>query len=89
MCLWFGSLVRLILPRRGLHAIALLFLMLVLPIAAQAAGYTYTAGSFNQGFDVNDPRRNLNWHNEFNWEPQGIPGAGDSATISSNASLVF
>ena len=67
---------------RWLQVFMWLFLTIVTPFAAQAASYTYTAGSYNQGFGINDPRRNYNWHNEFNWEPQGIPGAGDSATIS-------
>ena len=73
----FGSF----LLRRGMHAFVLLLLTFALPMMAQAADYVYTAGSFNQGFGVNDPRRNYNWHNEFNWEPQGIPNAGDGATI--------
>ncbi len=30
----------------------------------------------------------MNWHNEFNWEPQGIPTGGDSATIV-NDGFVF
>lgn len=67
--------------RRILHALMLLVVTFALPIVAQATSYTFTEGSFNQGFGTDDPRRNRNWHNEFNWEPQGIPSAGDSATI--------
>jgi hypothetical protein len=67
---------RSFLPWRGLHAIVLLLLTFALPMAAQATSYTFTEGSYNQGFGVYDPRRNSDWHNELNWEPQGIPRRG-------------
>ena len=58
-------------PRCGLHTIVLLFLSLAAPFAAQAS--VFTAGSFDKIGDINDPRRNYNWHNALNWEPEGIP----------------
>ena len=76
----------LYVARRALCA-AVFMLTLAASIAVQAASYTYTANSQNL-FGPNDPRRNLNWHNEFNWEPQGIPTGGDSATIV-NDGFVF
>jgi hypothetical protein len=66
-----------------------LFLLLALigsvPGNATAIGYTWTGASMADSGLPSD-QRNLEWQNPRNWKPNGVPGSGDSATIS-NASV--
>lgn len=68
--------------RRSLPALVLLLLTIIAPLASQAS--IFTAGSSNV-FGPGDPRRNNNWHNEYNWEPEGIPSS--QATIPAGQSV--
>lgn len=58
--------------RRAAFGFWLLFVMLAAPLAVQAS--VFTGGSSNV-FGPTDPRNNLDWQNEFNWEPVGIPSS--------------
>ena len=57
-------------------------------LSASASVYTGASGDRGKYPDIPESERNGNWHNQYNWEPEGIPGAGDSAVVSSNSVTV-
>jgi hypothetical protein len=80
--LWRFTLVKKSASSWGRFSCVSLLALLVTGLnagVARANDAVYTAGSFDK---TGDPAlRNYNWQNELNWEPEGVPGAGDVATI--------